>query len=219
MLLFWADLHICGAGQANVDKIREFQKNVYDTIDSEIIKLGIEQNNAGDRAIAYLYCVETKCPECRIRVPLAPSWVIGKGTKSIVQLVEDGYHFNFTVKMGAASDEIKDANNGTVNSNEMICPHCGKTTPVSVLRHDSIDEDGNNVNGLRLWKKNEFEARKDDVFAERLYAVKYEKEDGKRYFAAPSSRDLENMGAEVLWVLQPLGFMILTLHRLRKTTG
>ena len=191
-LLTWADLSICGASQSDVTKIREFQKSVYDKIDREIQNLGIEQNNAGDRAISYLYCVEAKCPECGMRVPLAPSWVVGKGTKSIINLVEEGDHFNFTAKMGATSEEISTANKGTVQNNAMVCPHCGKTTPISVIRHDTINEKGDTVYGLRLWEKDEFESRPDDVFSERLYAIKYENKDGKRYFVAPSVKDLEN---------------------------
>lgn len=191
-LLTWADLHICGASESDVDKIRKFQKDVYGKIDREIQKLGIEQNKAGDRAISYLYCVEAKCPECGIRVPLAPSWVVGKGTKSIINLVEEGDHFNFTAKMGATAAEISVANNGTVQNNAMLCPHCGKTTPISVIRHDTVNDNGDTVYGLRLWEKDEFESRPDDVFSERLYAIKYENADGKRYFVAPSVRDLEN---------------------------
>lgn len=191
-LLTWADLHICGASQSDLTRIREFQKNVYDKINREIQNLGIEQNNAGDRAISYLYCVEAKCPECGMRVPLAPSWVVGKGTKSIINLVEEGDHFNFTAKLGATPAEISTANKGTVQNNALVCPHCGRTTPISVIRHDTVNEDGETVCGLRLWEKDEFEARPDDVFSERLYAIKYENKDGKRYFSAPSSRDLEN---------------------------
>lgn len=191
-LLTWADLHICGASQEDVDRIRKFQKDVYDRIDRELRELGIEQNSAGDRAISYLYCVEAKCPECGMRVPLSPSWVIGKGTKSIVTLVEEGDHYNFTVKMGASTSEIKEANSGTVRNNALVCPHCGKSTPISAVRHDRTDDNGNTVYGLRLWEKEEFEAREDDIFTERLYAIKYENTDGRRYFAAPTARDIEN---------------------------
>ena len=28
----------------------------------------------------FLYCTETKCPECGWLVPMAPSWVIGRET-------------------------------------------------------------------------------------------------------------------------------------------
>ena len=81
---------------------------------------------------------------------------------------------------------------GTAKNNSMICPHCGKLTPISSLRHDRMDEAGNVIYGLRRWEKTEFEPRSDDVYHERLYAVRYETNDGKRYYCAPSKRDLDN---------------------------
>ncbi|MBQ7177917.1 MAG: DUF1156 domain-containing protein, partial [Victivallales bacterium] len=190
-LLTWADIHLCGASERELRDIRKFQREVYEAVDREIEKLGIERNEKGDRAVSYLYCVETRCPECGIKVPLAPSWVIGKGTKTVVQWVESGDHYDVIVKMGASIAEMKEAEKGTVPQ-DMICPHCGKSTPISVLRHDTVSEDGNVVYGLRLWGKNKFEPAPDDVFQERLYAVKYEHTEivkGKakttRYYQAP----------------------------------
>ncbi len=55
----------------------------------------------------------------------------------------------------------------------LVCPHCGKSTPISVLRHDKIDSAGNVEYGLRAWESNEFEARENDVYHERLYAIRY----------------------------------------------
>jgi putative DNA methylase len=89
-LLTWADLHICGASAEELAEIRAFQQKVYDAVDREIRELGIEENEKGDRAVSYLYCVEARCPECGKRVPLAPSWVIGKGTKTVAKLIPDG---------------------------------------------------------------------------------------------------------------------------------
>ena len=37
---------------------------------------------------------------------------------------------------------------------------------MSALRHDTIDENGNIVYGLRLWEADEFEPRESDVFTE-----------------------------------------------------
>ncbi|MDR3281282.1 MAG: DUF1156 domain-containing protein, partial [Synergistaceae bacterium] len=75
-LLTWASLNICGSSETELAEIKKFQQKVYDSVDKEIIKLGIEHNENGDRAVAYLYCVEAVCPECGALVPMAPSWVI-----------------------------------------------------------------------------------------------------------------------------------------------
>ena len=81
-MLTWADLHICGASKTELKEIRDFQRKVYDAVNQKISDLGIETNEKGDRAVSYLYCTEARCPECGQMIPLAPSWVIGKGTKT-----------------------------------------------------------------------------------------------------------------------------------------
>jgi putative DNA methylase len=191
-LLTWADLHICGASAEELTEIRAFQQKVYDAVDREIRELGIEENEKGDRAVSYLYCVEARCPECGKRVPLAPSWVIGKGTKTVAKLIPDGDGYHFEVKMGASEAEMAEAENGTAADDGLICPNCGKSTPITVLRRDRADENGNTVYGLRQWEKSDFEARPDDVYHEQLYAIKYERSDGTRYYRAPNKRDLQN---------------------------
>lgn len=198
-LLTWANVNILGADEHQLHEIEAFRQKVYDEVNKEIVHLGIEVNEKGDRALSYLYCVEATCPECGYKVPLAPSWVIGKGTKTVALLKEVNNGFDIEVKMNAKEDEIKAASIGTVNSNALICPHCKKSTPISSIRHDTIDENGNIINSLRKWTKTDFDFHTLDVFSERLYAVKYEHsfiESGKlktqRYYTTPSSKDLEN---------------------------
>lgn len=191
-LLTRANLNICGASEKELAEIKAFQQRIYDAVDQEITELGLEHNELGDRAVSYLYCVEVRCPECGIRVPMAPSWVIGKGTKTVAIWQENGDQFDVTVKMNATTKEMKVAEDGTATSAGLLCPHCGKSTPIGVLRHDRIGTDGKIQYGLRLWDQNEFEPRPDDVFQERLYAIKYETLDNKRYYRAPNERDLQN---------------------------
>ena len=72
-------------------------------------------------------------------------------------------------------------------------------TPIYAIRGDRKDAEGNTVFGLRKWEKHEFIPRKDDVFQERLYAIRYVKnyidEKGKlkteRYYTAPTKEDLD----------------------------
>ena len=191
-LLTWADIHICGASANELIGIKAFQRKVYNAVDREITELGIEHNEKGDRAVSYLYCMEARCPECGKLVPMAPSWVIGKGTKTIAILSENGNGFDIAIKMNATADEMKQAENGTVTSRGLFCPHCGKTTPISVLRRDRTDENGKTVYGLRPWEKHEFEPYPDDVYQEQLYAIKYETSEGKRYYRAPNQHDKNN---------------------------
>lgn len=191
-ILTWAAINVCGADPETVGHIVHFQENIYQKVEEELEQLGIECNERGDKAIAYLYCIETICPECGIRVPLAPSWVIGKRTKTIATLKENGAGYDIEIIMNAPDEKIKAAANGTVTSRGLVCPHCGKITPISSLRHDRTDKDGRIIYGLRQWEENEFEPQKDDVYQERLYAVKYLTPEGNRYYRAPRERDLQN---------------------------
>ncbi|MBE0524482.1 MAG: DUF1156 domain-containing protein, partial [Methanosarcinales archaeon] len=77
-LLTWAGLNIIGGGDDVVEQVHETQKEIYEAVDEQISEWGIEHNEQGWRADAYLYCVEVVCPECGWKVPLAPSWIIGK---------------------------------------------------------------------------------------------------------------------------------------------
>lgn len=191
-MLTWAGINLCGSSDDDFEAFTLFRNNVSNLVQSEIDDLGIEVNECGDKAVAYIYCEEAKCPECGHVVPLSPSWVVGKTTKTVVKLIENEHGYDFEVKSGATSTEMKEAEKGTITKNGVYCPHCGKTTAISTLRKDKVDDQGNSVYGLRTWGKNEFVANHNDVYHERLYVIKYEKHDGTRYYRAPNSRDLEN---------------------------
>lgn len=192
-LLTWASLNIAGASDEDIEQLREFQEKVYKKVDEQITEWGIEHNEDGDRANAYLYCVETTCPECNWKVPLAPSWIIGKGTMTVAVLKENSVNkkIDIEIKSGVSKEELKAANNGTVNGGNLLCPHCHKETPITVLRGDKRSKENGTEHGLRLWEKNEFVPREDDVFQERLYCVRYEKSSGERYYVTPTDKDLE----------------------------
>lgn len=199
-LLTWASLNIAGASDEEVGKLRIFQEKVYDQVDKQITEWGIEHNKEGHRADSYLYCMETKCPECGYKVPLAPSWVIGRGTKTVALFKdnkEDG--FDIEIVQDASKDEFKEADkNITIKRNNMYCPHCQLETPITAIRGDRRGSDGQTIYGLRLWEKDEFIPREDDLFQERLYCIRYVREyidkNGRkkteRYFTTPTEKDL-----------------------------
>jgi len=192
ILLTWAGISILNSNKKDLTDIHEFQKAIFEAVNKDIIQLGIEQNEKGDRAVGYLYCVEAKCPECATKVPLAPSWVIGKKTKTVAILQKNKNGYDIDVKMGASSKEMQIASEGTITNKGLLCPNCGLTTPISILRGDKVDASGRTVYGLRQWEKSDFDFREDDIYNERLYAIKYETKDGKRYYRAPNERDLTN---------------------------
>jgi len=192
ILLTWAGISILNSNKNDLTDIHEFQKAIFEAVNKDIIQLGIEQNEKGDRAVGYLYCVEAKCPECGIKVPLAPSWLIGKGTKTVAILSKNGNRYDISIKMAASSKEMQIASEGTITSKGLVCPNCSMTTPISILRGDRVDQNSNTVSGLRQWEKSDFDFLEDDIYNERLYAIKYETKDGQRYYRAPNERDLAN---------------------------
>jgi len=190
-LLNWASLNIAGAPDEVVGKLKEFQQKVYDEVDKQITNWRIEHNEKGHRADSYLYCNEVLCPECGYKVPLAPSWVLGKGTKTVALLKDNGIDgFDIDIISGVSKDIINKAEKMiTVSKGKLYCPHCKGITPISSIRGDRKDESKNAIYGLRFWDKDEFIPRKSDVFQERLYAIRYTSKEG-RYYTAPSTDDI-----------------------------
>ena len=201
-LLTWACLNLCGASEEQLKAIKEFQDTVFAAVDKEICDLGIEHNDCGDRALSYLYCVEADCPECGWRVPLLPSLVVGvRAGRVIAKLHENEGRFDITIHSDVSLADLAEAQKaGTAKDSKMFCPHCGQFTPITVLRHDSVKDDGSVEYGLRRWEKREFEPRATDIYHERLYAIRYEhtelqpngKKKTTRYYCAPSDRDWAN---------------------------
>ena len=91
--------------------------------------------------------------------------------------------------------------NGTVRDSNLLCPNsrcAGHITPVSMnrLRGDTRGETGASF-GLRPWNNEDLVPRKEDVFQERLYCIRWietMQENGKikivRHYLAPDSTDL-----------------------------
>jgi putative DNA methylase len=77
-LLTWASLNLLGGGKAVQDEVRKVQEQVFAAADKQITEWGIEHNERGERAEAFLYCVEVKPEGCDYFIPLAPSWVISE---------------------------------------------------------------------------------------------------------------------------------------------
>ncbi|MEJ2092508.1 MAG: hypothetical protein P8X65_09995 [Syntrophobacterales bacterium] len=202
-LLTWAALNIVGGGPEVAKRVREAQEKVFAAVDRQVTEWRIEHNEKGWRADAYLYCLEAQCPECGVMVPLAPSWVIGEGTKTIAVLEfnEKEQRFDIHIMSGVSTPEMEVAKkSGTVKGNALHCPvpTCKKSTPFTMLRGDRRTGEGAQY-GLRLWENDDLVPRPDDVFQERLYCIRWvesyldddDKERTRRQYRAPDARDLE----------------------------
>jgi adenine-specific DNA methylase len=200
-MLTWGALNIIGAAPERRAAIEDVQREVAKAVDEEITALGIEHDEQGNRAKAYLYCLEARCPETGWMVPLAPSWVISKTSNVIARLKPDleNKRFDIEIVTGASDAEMRAAEEGTVREGSMIYTLDGKTyrTPIKTLRGDYRNADGATGNRLRRWEKDEFKPRSDDIFQERLYAIQWitqatlNASRQETYFAAPTDADLK----------------------------
>src|SRR5690606_37481879 len=143
----------------------------------ELTALRVEHDAKGNRAKAYLYCLEARCPETGWMIPLAPSWVSSPKQGAIARLVPDPKRQRFEIEVitGASAKELKSAESGNVKDGDMIYTLTGKTyhKPIKTFRGDYRKDDGNTGNRLRLWDKGDFKPRPNDIFQERLYAIQW----------------------------------------------
>ena len=200
-MLTWGALNIIGASPEKRKEIEQAQKEVAEAVDREITELGIEHNERGDRAKAFLYCLETRCPETGWMVPMAPSWVISRTRSVYAKLVPDfeKKRFEIEVLTEASDAEMKAATQGTVQDGSLVYELDGKTyrTPVKTIRGDYRTENGENKNRLRQWELHDFKPRPDDIFQERLYCIQWITRETlgqprqETYFAAITEADLE----------------------------
>ncbi len=200
-MLTWGALNIIGASPERRAEIEEAQRNVADGVDKEITALGIEHDENGNRAKAFLYCLETRCPETGWLVPMSPSWVISKTRNVVAKLFPDHekQRFDIEVITGVSKEEMRVAAKGTVQDGTLVYELGGKIyrTPIKTLRGDYRDADGNNRNRLRRWEKHDFRPRPDDIFQERLYAIQWTKKETLNktrqvtFFSSVTDVDLE----------------------------
>ena len=200
-MLTWGALNVIGAPAEQRAALEDAQQKVFAAIDRDLVELKVEHDAKGNRAKAYLYCLEARCPETGWMVPLSPSWVISPKQGAIAKLVSDPKHKRFDIEVvtGASAKELEAAEAGTVQDGDMIYTLDGKTyrTPIKTLRGDYRLADGSTGNRLRRWEKSEFRPRPDDIFQERLYAIQWITKAtlnaGRQetYFAAPTDADLK----------------------------
>ena len=185
-LLTWASLNLLGGGKAVQDEVRKVQEAVFAAADKQITKWGIEHNDRGERAEAYLYCVEVKPEGCDYYIPLAPSWVISEKYRIVAtwKKVPGSDHLQPKV-VAVSEDELKlykEKKGATVGNSRAIDPFdANRTWSIEALRGPE---------GLRRWSNDDVVPRPGDVFQERLYCIRWINAKGERRYAAPDTNDL-----------------------------
>lgn len=199
-MLTWGAFHIIGASKERRAEIEAAQREVAEAVDAEITRLGIEHDAEGNRAKAYLYCLETRCPKTGWMVPMAPSWIISKTRNVVAKLIPDqaNKRYDIEIHTGVSAAEVADAERGTVQGGRLVHPMNPERSGVEIktIRGDYRDAEGNSRNRLRLWEKSDFVSRLDDIYQERLYCIQWITKEtlGKRrqetFFASVTDDDL-----------------------------
>ena len=185
-LLTWASLNLLGGGNTVHDEVRKVQGQVFATADKQITEWGIEHNNHGERAEAFLYCVEVKPEGCDYYIPLAPSWVVSEKYRVVTtwEKVPNSDQLQPTVlTVGEAELKLyKEKKGATVGDSRVI-------DPLDASRSWSM-ESLRGPDGLRRWSNEDVVPRPGDVFQERLYCIRWVNAKGERRYAAPDATDL-----------------------------
>lgn len=192
-LLTWASLNLLGGGKEVQEEVMRVQSEALAEADRQVTAWGIEHNEQGERADAFLYCVEVKPEGCDYFIPLAPSWLIGEKSQVVCRW-----------KRVESSDQLQ-PEILEVPTAEVVAYKKGKEATVAKSRViDPFDSDRSwsvealrGVEGLRRWTKDDVVPRPGDVFQERLYCIRWVKtvrENGRtrevRRYAAPEPADL-----------------------------
>ena len=194
-LLTWASLNLLGGGPEVQEEVMRVQAEALAEADRQVTEWGIEHNGAGERADAFLYCVEVKPEGCAYYIPLAPSWLIGERSRVVCRWHRVPGSDRLRPEVATVSEAEVEAYKGqkgaTVVDSRVIDPFDGnRTWSVESLR---------GAEGLRRWTNDDIVPRPGDVFQERLYCIRWVKTvilpDGTvqetRRYAAPDAADLE----------------------------
>jgi len=192
-LLTWASLNLLGGGRRVQEEVMRVQAEALAAADRQVTAWGIEHNAQGERADAYLYCVEVKPEGCDYFIPLAPSWLIGEKSKVVARWQRVAGADFLTPEIAVVADAelklYKEKKGATVVDSRVVDPFdATRTWSVEALR---------GPDGLRRWSNEDIVPRPGDVFQERLYCIRWVKtviRNGKpkeiRRYAAPDATDL-----------------------------
>jgi adenine-specific DNA methylase len=196
-LLTWASLNLIGGSKDIHDQIQADQQRIFSAADLQVCEWGIECNEKGERAEAYLYCIEAKPPGCDYFIPLSPSWVIAEKYQIVAawERIEGLDKLQPVIQSVSASEFklYKEKKGATVVDGRVVDPlDPSRSWSFEALR---------GPDGLRLWTKEDITPRADDVFQERLYCIRWINKRGDRRYAAPDRNDLDRE-AKVLQLLR-----------------
>ncbi len=175
-MLTWGAFNVIGASEAHRSRIAEARAAVAQEVERALMQLGVEQDSEGNVAKAFLYCLETRCPETGWLVPMAGSWLISKNQRTFARLVADATNQRFEIEVvnDGSDSELEASSEGTVRKGDLVYVLDGieHRIPIRTLRGDRrVGRESKN--DLRLWSRDDIVPLPDDIFQERLYCVQW----------------------------------------------
>ncbi len=185
-LLTWASLNLLGGGPQVQHEVMRVQAAALKAADEQVTAWGIEHNGRGERADAYLYCVEVKPEGCEYYIPLAGNWLVGEKTGVVCRWHRVSGSDRLQPEIAAVEEaevkRYKDKKGATMVDGRVVDPfNPARTWSVEALR---------GPDGLRRWTNEDLVPRAGDVFQERLYCIRWVDAEGSRRYAAPGDEDL-----------------------------
>lgn len=186
-LLTWASLNLLGGGSAVRSNVTDAQSKALTAADKQVRSWGIEHNSHGERAEAYLYCVEVKPEGCDYYIPLAPSWVVDEYCRTAVIWTRKDGSDRLTPQVEVLSElelrKHKAKVGATISDGRVVDPF----DPTRSWSFEAL----RGPNGLRRWSGDDFSPRADDVLQERLYCIRWIDDEGRRRYASPEQEDIK----------------------------
>src|SRR5207249_884005 len=127
-------------------------------VDEEISRLGIEHDEYGNRAKAYLWCTEARSSLTNgWSIPMSASWVVSWNHRVCARLVplHDEKRFRIDIASNCSDEELELASLGTVQDGYLVWELEGEHFKVRIdsIRGDYRLPDGTLGNRLRHWEK------------------------------------------------------------------
>ena len=185
-LLTWASLNLLGGGPQVQREVMRVQAEALKAADEQVTAWGIEHNALGERADAYLYCMEVKPEGCEYFIPLAPNWTIADKFRVVVEWRRDDGANRLrpvvTTVSAGEYERYKAKKGATVVDSRVVDPfNPTQTWSLEALRGSD---------GLRRWANHDLVPDPSDVLQERLCCIRWVDTQGNRRYAAPEEDDL-----------------------------
>ena len=193
-MLTWAALNVVGGTDEYRSRLAAAQDRVSKAVDRRLTEMKVEHDADGNRAKAFLYCLETRCPTTGWMVPMSTTWVVHKWKNVVIELVENPTlrRFDFRCVTGASDKQMAAATEGTCRGVDLVYTIEGTPYRRSLksVRGD-VRVGRETTNGLRPWTLSDVVPEPGDIYQERLFCVRrIGKNTGDDLYSAPDESDL-----------------------------